>query len=125
MSRQQRKRFPRMDTNDEDQDDQIVTSSTINQNSQNKIREEYEANLNTNGEVIDIDQDIEQTGIRKIEIINKADSRLSVNLKLKQNRKSNDEAQEQKISKFDIMDQLDVQKALPNGKLFKKFILCV
>jgi len=105
-----------MDTNDDDQDEQIVTSSTINQNSQNKIREEYEANLDTNGEVIDIDQDTEQTGIRKIEIINKADSRLSVNLKLKQNRKSNDEAHEQKISKFDIMDQLDVQKALPNGK---------
>ncbi len=116
MSRQQRKLFPRMDINDADQDEPILASGRINYSRQNKIQEEYEAELITNGEIIEIDQEVEQTGIKKIEIINKTDSKLLNNLKSKQNRMSNDETYEQRVNKFDLIDHLDVQKP---GEYFK------
>lgn len=113
----QRKRFSRMDTEDEgDQNENNFykdqPSSRLNIN--NKVIEEH-PNSHTNGEDA---EETEQTGIKKIEITPKGDSRLSSNKKSRQ-RKEND-AYNSKISKFDVIDQLDAQKVLPNGHEYMK-----
>ena len=97
----QNKRYQNVEIHDDDEHPltKDLSSSRMKQLNLNDTNG-LDGHNQTNGEILDM-EDSEQIGIKKIEITNKADSRQSMNKKMKQ-RKGPDEAYNPKLSKLNL-----------------------
>lgn len=100
---------------------ELPSSSRLNVNStinKQQIAEEVNDNKNNvnGGDETNVVEP-EQTGIRKIEITTKNDSRQSMRRRNQPRRSDEFYTSSNKLNKYDVMDQLDAQNVLPSGKI--------
>ena len=115
-----------MDTEDDIDNENLRTkdlpaSSRLNVNTNSSLNKQFiseENNYNCNNNGDDTMNEPEQVGIRKIEIVSKdMESRQSMRRKHHPRRSEDFYNSNTKLNKFDIMDHLDAQNVLPNGKI--------
>lgn len=128
---QKKNRLQKLDTDDEMnvESENVITkevpsSSRINVNNatnKQQISEEVSTS-NVNGDEVVVVEP-EQAGIRKIEITTKNESRQSMRRRNHPRRSDEFYTSSNKLNKFDVMDQLDAQNVLPNGKIIRDFFI--